>query len=65
MEHTKLNEILERLKALEAELEEELENILEEKQRFFRYQLKKGRVQFEKKHRVATQAQSHWDMALP
>ena len=48
IEHSRLNEISEKLQALERELAEELEKQLREKQEQFRYTVKKGKVLFDR-----------------
>lgn len=47
MKNTTIDDILERLKSLEAELETEVDRLLNEKRELFRYTLKKGKVQFD------------------
>jgi len=47
MSKTPLDEILERLHKLQAELEDEIERLLLEKRQVFRYTLEKGKVRFE------------------
>jgi len=45
---TKLDEILERLRATEQELEQEVDNLLAEKRQQFQYSLRRGKVVFER-----------------
>lgn len=47
MQKSTIDDILERLKKLEAELESELDQILREQRESFRYNLDKGKVRFE------------------
>ncbi len=47
MTHSPLEEILQRLRELEAEVEVEIEKLLQEKQAFFQYHFDRGRVRFE------------------
>lgn len=47
MQKSTIDEILERLKTLQSELETELDEILQQKRELFRYTLDKGKVQFE------------------
>jgi len=56
-----LDEILERLHTLQAELEEEIERLYNEKRQVFRYTLEQGKVRFEKGVRLL---QRHQKIAL-
>ncbi len=47
MTHAPLEEILQRLRELEEEVEVEVEKLLQEKQAFFQYHFDRGRVRFE------------------
>jgi len=47
LKNAAIDDILERLKSLEAELEIAIDQLLEEKRELFRYTLNKGRVQFD------------------
>jgi len=47
MQKSTIDDILERLKILETELETEIDQLLSEKRELFRYTLDKGKVQFE------------------
>lgn len=47
LKNSTIDDLLERLKLLEAELETEIDRLLDEKRELFRYTLKKGKVQFE------------------
>ena len=47
LNNSTIDDILERLKSLEAELEIAVDQLLEEKRELFRYTLNKGRVQFD------------------
>ncbi len=50
-EHSRLNELINRLHEVQRELESELDRILLEKREAFQYQLRRGRVVFEKNMR--------------
>jgi len=52
MPQNTLDAILARIQALQDELEDELERILEEKREFFQYTFEKGKVHFKKKIRL-------------
>jgi hypothetical protein len=47
LKNSTIDDLLERLKSLEAELETEIDRLLSEKRELFRYTLSKGKVQFE------------------
>lgn len=47
LKNSTIDELLERLRLLETELETEIDRLLNEKRELFRYTLKKGRIQFE------------------
>jgi hypothetical protein len=52
MQNSTIEDILERLRKLEEELEQELDRILNEKRTLFRYTLDKGKVKFERSIRI-------------
>lgn len=47
MSRTLIDDILQRLQSLQAELEAEIDSLLEEKRQLFRYSIEKGKVRFE------------------
>ncbi len=57
MNKSTLDEILSRLQLMQAELEQEIDRLLQEKRRQFHYTLKKGRVRFEQSFKALQRQQ--------
>ena len=62
---TTLDDLLERLRNLQFELEQEVERLLAEKRAEFRYTLRRGKVVFERSRSTSPAPATHRVVALP